>query len=337
MGQNAIIVSFNGQVGVSNFNISCNGNTSGVAGCSATGPLTNFQGIGVSVFMGGTVTGTTTVNNNVIVSNQTIGAGSTGIGVQADDGPAGLATSDPDVNFTVNNNNISNNEGSGIRAIARATNRATMDVTIQNNTVTAPTLANRNGIRVDSGSAAGDTNVCMLMTGNTSAGSGVNAGLGIRKQGTNAAVNVFGIVGLSPSSATAAQAEAKVEADNPSGGGADIISGDNFVSCSQTALYRSDDENKREYFANNGNSNDATLDSGAAIAANLGVVEPLLHTALPDVTFYNRSEDVKITRSQASAIRDQQPQVRSHHDKMLPNVRSQMEGMVGEFKSHVAS
>ncbi len=223
MGTNAIQISFNGQVGVSNFNIINN-------------PLlTNFQGIGITVFMGGTVTGTTIVNANIIVSNQTIGAGSSGIAVQADDGPAGLATSDPDVNFTINNNSISNNEGFGIRAIARATNRATMDVTIQNNNVAAPTLANRNGIRVDSGSAAGDTKVCMVMTGNTSAGSGVNAGLGLRKQGTVANVNEFGIVGLAPSPATGAQAAAKVIADNPLGGGVDIISGSNFVSCAQTA------------------------------------------------------------------------------------------------------
>jgi hypothetical protein len=134
----------------------------------------------------------------------------------------------------MNNNNVSANEGTGIRAIARATNRAKMDLTIQNNTVAAPTMTNRNGIRVDSGSAAGDTNVCLLMTGNTSAGSGVNAGMGIRKQGTNAAVNVFGIVGLAPSPTTSANAAAKVTADNPAGGGTDPISGDNFVACTQT-------------------------------------------------------------------------------------------------------
>lgn len=227
MGSNAIRVSFNGKFGVSNFNISNNG--------TVGSPLTNFQGLGISAFFGGTVTGTTTVNNNVIVSNQTIGAGSSGIAVQADDGPDGLGTADPDINVTINNNNVSANEGNGIRAIARATNRATMDLTIQNNTVTAPTLTNRNGIRVDSGSAAGDTSLCMLMAGNTSAGSGVNQGIGIRKQGTNAAVNVFGIIGLAPSPTTAANAAAKVAADNPAGSGVDVLSGDNFVNCTQTA------------------------------------------------------------------------------------------------------
>jgi uncharacterized protein DUF4214 len=242
MGSNAIRVSFNGQVGVSNFNISCNGNTNAGAGCSATGPLTNFQGLGISTFFGGTVTGTTTVDNNVVVSNQTIGAGSSGIAVQADDGPSGLGTSDPNVNVTINNNNVSANEGNGIRAIARATNRATMDLTIQNNTVTAPTLTNRNGIRVDSGSAAGDTNLCLVMTGNASAGSGVNQGIGIRKQGTNAVVNVFGITGLVPSPTTGANAAAKLAADNPAGNGVDVLSGDNFVSCTQTPIPPPGDE-----------------------------------------------------------------------------------------------
>jgi len=193
--------------------------------------LTNFAGIGITVFMGGSVTGSTTVNNNIIVSNNT--AGSSGIAVQADDGPAGLGTSAANVNFTVNGNNVSANEGFGIRAIARAS-LAVMDVTIQNNTVTAPTLANRNGIRVDSGSAAGDVTLCLAMSGNTSAGSGVNQGLGLRKQGTNATVNDFGIVGLSPSPTTAANAAAKVAADNPAGSGVDIISGDNYVSCTIT-------------------------------------------------------------------------------------------------------
>jgi len=224
MGQNAIIITFNGQVGVSNFNVSSNG-TVGT-------PLSHFQGIGISMFMGGTVTGTHTVNNNVIASQQTIAAGSSGIAVQADDGPAGLGTSAANLTVTINGNSVSQNEGSGIRAIARAS-LATMDVTIQNNSVTAPTMTNRNGIRVDSGSAVGDTTLCLVMTGNTSDGSGVNAGMGIRKQGVVAGTNEFGIVGLAPSPTTGVNAAAKITADNPLGNGTDDVSGDNFVNCTQ--------------------------------------------------------------------------------------------------------
>jgi hypothetical protein len=219
MGTNAIQVRFNGQNGVSNFNISGNG--------TVANPLRNYAGIGITVFMGGSVTGSTTVSDNVLTSNNT--AGSSGIAVQADDGPAGVGTSAANVSFTVNNNNVSANEGFGIRAIARAS-LATMDLTIQNNTVAAPTLTNRNGIRVDSGSAAGDVTLCMAMSGNTTAGSGVNQGIGLRKQGVVATTNDFGIVGLAPSPTTGANAAAKVGADNPAGGGVDIVSGDNYVS-----------------------------------------------------------------------------------------------------------
>jgi RTX calcium-binding nonapeptide repeat (4 copies)/Calx-beta domain len=232
LGSNAIRASMNSQVGVMNVNINCNGRTTG--GCTATGPITNIQGQGISVFAGGTITGTATITNNTIIANQTLGAGTQGLALQVDDGPAGLGTSAANYNTTINNNSVSNYEGFGIRVIARAS-LGTLDATIQNNTVGTPILTNRNGIRVDSGSASGDVTLCMLMTGNTSAGSGVNAGIGLRKQGTNATVNDFGIVGLAPSPATAAQAEAKVEADNPAGNGVDIISGDNYVSCAQTA------------------------------------------------------------------------------------------------------
>jgi hypothetical protein len=222
MGSNAIRATFNGQVGVLNVNITNNG--------SAASPITNIQGQGISGFIGGSVTGTMTINNNRIVANQTLLAGTHGLAVQVDDGPAGLGTSAADYNVIITNNNISNYEGNGIRAIARAS-LGKMDVTIQNNTVSAPIMTNRNGIRVDSGSAAGDVSVCMLMTGNTSAGSGVNQGIGLRKQGSVATTNDFGISGLAPSPATAATAAAKVVADNPAGGGVDIISGNNFVSC----------------------------------------------------------------------------------------------------------
>ncbi len=225
MGSNAIRASFNGQVGVSNFSITGNG-TVGT-------PITHIQGQGISVFMGGSVTGTTTINNNVINALQTLAAGTQGMAVQIDDGPAGLGTSSADYNVVITNNSVSGYEGNGIRAIARAS-LGKMDVTIQNNTVGAPSLANRNGIRIDSGSAAGDVTLCLLMTGNASAGSGVNQGMGVRKQGTVAATNEFGIVGLAPSPTTGANAAAKVTADNPAGNGTDAISGDNFISCTIT-------------------------------------------------------------------------------------------------------
>ena len=64
--------------------------------------------------------------------------------------------------------------------------------------------------------------------------SGVNQGIGLRKQGTVATTNDFEIVGLSPSPTTGANAAARVNMDNPGGNGTDIVSGDNFVSCTIT-------------------------------------------------------------------------------------------------------
>jgi hypothetical protein len=220
MGSNAIRAAFNGMTGIANFAIANNN-------------ATNIEGQGVSVFMGGTVTGTTSIASNTIVANQTLLAGTQGLAVQVDDGPAGLGTSAADYNVSITSNNVSAYEGNGIRAIARSS-LGKMDVTIQNNTVGTPILANRNGIRIDSGSAVGDTTLCLSMSGNTSDGSGLNAGIGIRKQGAVATTNDFGIVGLAPSPTTGANAAARINTDNPAGGGVDVLSGDNFVSCTIT-------------------------------------------------------------------------------------------------------
>ena len=246
VGQNAIHVSINSQVGVMNVNISCNGNTA--APCSASGTITNIEGQGVTVFAGGTITGTATIDRNVIVSNQTLGSGQAGVAMQVDDGPAGSLTSAADYNAIITNNNVSGNDGNGIRAIAR-NSLGKLDVTIQNNTIAAPTLANRNGIRVDAGSSAGDVTLCMLMTGNTSAGSGINRGIGIRKQGTVVGTNDFGITGLAPSPATGPQAEAKVTADNPAGNLVDVLSGSNFVNCAVSARNNAPQNHPRDYNA----------------------------------------------------------------------------------------
>ena len=64
----------------------------------------------------------------------------------------------------------------------------------------------RAGIRVDSGSAAGDTTLCLEISGNTTAGSTnsgtatTSPGINLRKQGTDPAVNTFGIEGMAATS-----------------------------------------------------------------------------------------------------------------------------------------
>jgi hypothetical protein len=218
MGTNAIAVTFNGCNGQSNFDISNNG--------TVANPITNIAGVVVSVFMGGNVNATATVNGNVVVSHNT--AGSSGIAVQADQSCA--ATDAPVVTATMNNNSVSSNDGNGIRGIARNSN-GTLKLKVQNNTVTAPLTANRDGIRVDSGSAVGNTTLCLNITGNTSAGSGLSKGIGLRKQGAAPATNVFGINGMAATASPGV--EAYVDGLNPADGGSDLISATSgFSNCS---------------------------------------------------------------------------------------------------------
>jgi hypothetical protein len=94
-------------------------------------------------------------------------------------------------------------DGPGIFPIVRNSG-STMTVKVLNNTVAAPitTTAARAGIRVDSGSAAGDTTLCLEISGNTTAGSTntntstTSPGINLRKQGTDPSVNTFGIEGM---------------------------------------------------------------------------------------------------------------------------------------------
>jgi hypothetical protein len=121
-----------------------------------------------------------------------------------------------------------------------------MTARVINNTVAAPitTSAARAGIRVDSGSATGDTTLCLEISGNTTAGS-TNSGTGttspginLRKQGTDPAVNTFGIEGLAPSPTGTPNVENQVNSLNTStsgtfgvGGTALLSAQTGFTSC----------------------------------------------------------------------------------------------------------
>jgi hypothetical protein len=121
-----------------------------------------------------------------------------------------------------------------------------MTARVLNNQVAAPTATNsaRAGIRVDSGSAEGDTTLCLEISGNTTAGSTnsgtatTSPGINLRKQGTDPAVNTFGIEGLSPSPAGTPTVENLVNSQNTSTsgtfgvGGTALLSGTSgFTSC----------------------------------------------------------------------------------------------------------
>jgi VCBS repeat-containing protein len=245
VGSNAIAVSFNGVNGLSNFNIHNNG--------TVANPMSNAEGLGISVFFGGSGTFSALVNNNAVNNNgPTVNAGSAGIAVQADDGPAALANSTGVSTIHVNNNTITNPDGFGIRGIARAS-ICTLNLYVQNNDVGTPRATNREAIRIDSGSAAGDTTLNLNMTGNSGplvsttdllVGAGIDAGIGVRKQGTVAGTNEFNIQGIA-AAPTNAQVQAYLGSPvppgknytaaaggaagtNANGNGVDIISGSNY-------------------------------------------------------------------------------------------------------------
>ena len=223
-----------GSPNVGNFDISSN-------------TITNVGGFALSHSTFGDSTVTSTVTNNIINAHNPANSGSGGIGLGTS---STVGSSDtPSMTATITGNNIHFTDGNGILAVARDAH-GTLEVKINGNTVGVPNSEFEEGIRVDSGNGnSSNETVHLEMTGNTTTGSfspsfGLTApGIGVRKQGTSATVNVFGLEGLSPSPATAAQMEVALGALNPnssqgSAGAshtgnaerADVISGSNFVS-----------------------------------------------------------------------------------------------------------
>jgi hypothetical protein len=212
--------------GQGNFNISGNG--------TMANPITNIDGVVIELNQFGTGTMTAMVNNNFISANNAVGSSGINVGCDAD-GTA--APDDAVVTATISGNNVSDTDGPGIFAIARGS-EATLIVKILNNTVAAPdtTTSARAGIRVDSGSAVGDTTLCLEMTGNNTAGSTntgtatTSPGINLRKQGTSTTVNVFGIEGLSPSPAGTPDVENHVNSLNTSTSGTFGVNGTALLS-----------------------------------------------------------------------------------------------------------
>src|SRR5690606_12068778 len=122
---------------------------------------------------------TSIIQNNTIQCNNSFGAQGIGAGISQVPGVGNT----PIMSVAVTNNNISATEGNGILIVARDCN-GSLDCSVQNNTVDAPTGGVRPGIRIDAGNATGNVTVCTTITGNTSAGSGGSQGIGLRKQGT---------------------------------------------------------------------------------------------------------------------------------------------------------
>jgi hypothetical protein len=133
--------------------------------------------------------------------------------------------------WTINNNTISSTDGNGILAVARGAT-GTLKVKIQNNNVGAPLSGVRPGIRIDAGNAGSvNDSVCLNISGNTTAGSGGTNGIGLRKQGTVATTNAFGINGMAATASPGV--ESYVDGLNPADNGTLLISATSgFSNCS---------------------------------------------------------------------------------------------------------
>ncbi|MBV8516272.1 MAG: tandem-95 repeat protein [Acidobacteria bacterium] len=222
MNTSAIMIQINGgnsgNRSQGNFNVSNNG--------TVANPLGNTDGTVILVGNNGYATMTGTISGNRIVANNTVASNGIGGG-----NGVSVGTSDtPLLTLTVSSNNISATDGNGILLVSRGvTGQA--NLTITSNTVAAPLSGNREGIRVDAGNAASvDDAVCLDIRSNTSAGSGVATGIGLRKQGTSSTVNDFGIEGMAATATPGV--ESYVNGNNPAGGGTELISGTSgFVSC----------------------------------------------------------------------------------------------------------
>jgi hypothetical protein len=224
VGSNFIAVSFNGEQGLSNFQIDNNG--------TIADPMSHAEGLGVSVFFGGTGTFGARVNNNMINGiGETVNAGSSGIAFQNDTGPSGSTTANPQSKFSVTNNDITNTDGNGLFGVT-LNNSGFMNMKIQSNTVhTVPRLAARYGIRVAQNNAT-SSGICMNLQSNTTAGgAGITGkGIGIRR----ASPLTFGITGMAATASPGV--EAYIDSQNPSGAGSELISASTgFSNCTLPA------------------------------------------------------------------------------------------------------
>jgi hypothetical protein len=208
-----------------NFNISNNG--------TAAQPIGNSLGHVINLGANAFATVTMTVNNNFIVANNTLASNGISGGNGVTVGCSAGRCETPNLTLTAMNNNISATDGNGILLVGRGNGTGSiLNLSIRNNTVAAPLTGVRPGIRVDAGNSSSvDDAVCLDISGNTSAGSGGTQGIGLRKEGTTATTNDFGIEGMAATGTPGV--ETFVNGLNPAGGGTLLISAESgFSNCS---------------------------------------------------------------------------------------------------------
>jgi hypothetical protein len=217
-----------------NFEILNNGTVANPLGSSAIGTVILIGNNGYSDMAG-------VVNNSQIDASHTVDFGG-GNGIAGGNGVGGAGTAwTPRLNLTVSNNVIKDTDGSGILLVNRATNGEAY-FKINNNNVAVPLFLPGGfaeyGIRVDAGNntAGEDSEVYLNIFGNVCAGGhDGGTGIGIRKQGTVATTNDFGIFDAAGGPSLAASPTNTdvvnfINALNPSAvGGTLIISGSNYL------------------------------------------------------------------------------------------------------------
>jgi large repetitive protein len=194
----------------------------------ASGTLISHSSFGVANV-------TSTISNNTVANCTVSGCQGIGFGVSA---TAGF-TSAPIINATVTGNNVSATQ-TGIFGAAGDSD-GTLKATITGNTTTGTYGSGaRPGIRIQGGNSIGDVNVCVDIRNNTADAIGGASGVGVRKQGTLAGTNDFGVVGIagtlaSPTASTAV--ESFLSGQNPAsaiganGLRAYTLSGNNYLGC----------------------------------------------------------------------------------------------------------
>ncbi|HVS82561.1 MAG TPA: hypothetical protein VHE60_12595, partial [Pyrinomonadaceae bacterium] len=229
MNTNAILMTLTGK-GQANWLADSNG--------TVGQPITNIGGAEIGVTIRGVnPTATCDITNNRIVGITASAA--QGIAFAADF--LTLTTDAPQLSGTIIGNNISGQDGEAIQVLATPGSSAHIDVSVKNNTTTAPNCGgcNRFGITAEVGSSSGTTtgapSMCLNMSGNTAGGSGVNPGIGIRKKTAAYVFNIENFVG-------GGDPTAFLTGLNPAGGGVLMISQTTgFGNCATAPIAPPDD------------------------------------------------------------------------------------------------
>jgi hypothetical protein len=193
--------------------------------------ITNTAGteIGVNV-EGANPVATCDVTNNVITGIVSVGAQAISYGATFNT----LSTDAPQLSGKITGNSVTGQDGNGLIVLAGSNSNASVSATITGNSIAAPNCSgcNRFGMLLDSGSATATVagvhpSLCVNVSGNTVAGSGVDSGIGLTQRRNDYVFNIQGLVGTS-----AAAASARIDSQNPAGGGPTIVvAGTVFGAC----------------------------------------------------------------------------------------------------------